>query len=346
MKCWSFVALFIVLSPLLSPAANPATKITFHVADDSGNVVTGATVSMSTFLRWIPGEGFGRDEYDSVEGVTDTNGVVVLEMRSVKGSVSYAVVSTNDPHFDNPTQMNILGMDYYRTVGGGSYFTNAVKGKWQPWNPTVNLVIKKVINPIPMYARYFSSGDFSLPAYNVSLGYDLVKSDWLPPYGKGETPDFIFRLDCQLGEVSHDKVQYYDATLHLTFSNEGDGIQACESKPRQGSVLRLPRFAPESGYSPEWMQRAFNHKDESYYEHNENQNYFYRVRTKKDDKGRIVSALYGKIVGPLFVEVRTRGADLRMKYYLNPTPNDRNLEFDPKQNLLKNLPARGEVQEP
>jgi hypothetical protein len=40
------------------------------------------------------------------------------------------------------------------------------------------------------------------------------------------------------------------------------------------------------------------------------------------------------------------GAKLGMKYYLNPTPNDRNLEFDSKQNLLKNLPWQGEVQEP
>ena len=28
---------------------------------------------------------------------------------------------------------------------------------------------------------------------------------------------------------------------------------------------------------------------------------------------------------------------MQFKYYLNPTINDRNVEFDPKQNLMKNL---------
>jgi len=33
-------------------------------------------------------------------------------------------------------------------------------------------------------------------------------------------------------------------------------------------------------------------------------------------------------------------------YYLNPTPNDRNVEFDPKRNLMKNLKPLEEVTEP
>jgi hypothetical protein len=334
MKSWFGIALLAVLFPLSLVAANPVVEITFRVADDVGNVVTGATVSMSTFLRWVPGEGAGKDENAVVSGVTDTNGLVVLKIQSVEGVVNYAVVSTNDPHFDNPTQMNISGIDYYRTIGGRSCFTNAVKGKWQPWSPTVNLVIKRVLNPIPMYARYLRSGDFPIPAYNVSLGYDLVKSDWLPPYGKGETSDFIFRLDCQLGEIRADGIQLFDAVLSLTFSNDGDGIQEIMVPVRKGSIFRLPRFAPEPGYSNKWVSKTFANEDSDYCEFKEDQNFIYRVRTKKDDKGQIVSALYGKIVGPLFYEVRTQGANIRMMYYLNPTPNDRNLEFDPEKNLF------------
>jgi hypothetical protein len=33
-------------------------------------------------------------------------------------------------------------------------------------------------------------------------------------------------------------------------------------------------------------------------------------------------------------------------YYLNPTPNDRNMEFDPKQNLFKDLKPMEEVKDP
>lgn len=33
-------------------------------------------------------------------------------------------------------------------------------------------------------------------------------------------------------------------------------------------------------------------------------------------------------------------------YYLNPTPNDRNIEFDPKRNLFTNLSSSEEVRDP
>ena len=63
-----------------------------------------------------------------------------------------------------------------------------------------------------------------------------------------------------------------------------------------------------------------------------NKNYYFRVRTKVDDRGNIVSAHYGKIYGDF----------MQFKYYLNPTINDRNVEFDPKQNLITNLkPGEG-----
>jgi len=44
--------------------------------------------------------------------------------------------------------------------------------------------------------------------------------------------------------------------------------------------------------------------------------------------------LYGKFRGPLEVE---GGKDLclKMSYYVNPTPNDLNMEFDPSNNLIR-----------
>ncbi len=55
-----------------------------------------------------------------------------------------------------------------------------------------------------------------------------------------------------------------------------------------------------------------------------------------DERGNIVSAHYGKIYGDF----------MQFSYYLNPTPNDRNVEFDPKQNLLKNLKSDEGVSAP
>jgi hypothetical protein len=99
----------------------------------------------------------------------------------------------------------------------------------------------------------------------------------------------------------------------------------------------LPRFAPEMGYASNWLSKTFAHEDGDHCDFKEDQNFFYRVRTKKDERGHVVSALYGKIEGPIFYEVRSRGANIQMKYYLNPTPNDRNMEYDPKRNLLTDI---------
>ncbi len=74
----------------------------------------------------------------------------------------------------------------------------------------------------------------------------------------------------------------------------------------------------------------------------ENRNYFFRVRTQKDDKGEIVSALYGKIYGNISFSVdKSIGKLYGMLYYLNPDSNDRNLESDYKKNLFPNKQRYG-----
>ena len=67
-----------------------------------------------------------------------------------------------------------------------------------------------------------------------------------------------------------------------------------------------------------------------------NHNYYFRVRTVLDGNGNVKSALYGKIYGDF----------MQFNYYLNPTPNDRNVEFDPKKNLMENLGPLESVSEP
>jgi hypothetical protein len=133
----------------------------------------------------------------------------------------------------------------------------------------------------------------------------------------------------------------YDKQLSIRFSNEGDGIQFVMA---MGGGLRLPRLEPTNGYASvlierEWQEPYTNQPGrffvQTHSDYNKDANYFFRVRTKKDSNGNIVSALYGKIYGDFS---RNIGHDkINFTYYLNPEPNSRNMEFDPKQNLFKNL---------
>jgi hypothetical protein len=325
-------------------ASDPVARITFKVIDDFGNAVPGAPVTASTFLRWAPGPDFGRDVLDQAKGVTDTNGLVTLKLPSKNGNVRYSV-SEEKIYFDNLSKFRVGDKPYYCDRGDILRFTNSVAGKWQPWDPTVTLEIKEVLKPIPMYV--FSYGEdwdrHKVPEYGKAIGFDLMKADWIAPYGKGETADFIFTLDCKLGGMTSAKYQTFDATLTLTFSNDGDGIQHVYSHPSKGSAFRLPRFAPEDGYATNWSKSTFHHENEMSRDTREDQNYFFRVRTRKDASGKIVSALYGKIHGEI---AYTWSRLIKFKYYLNPTPNDRNMEFNPKQHLFTNLLSGAEFCDP
>ena len=128
-------------------------------------------------------------------------------------------------------------------------------------------------------------------------------------------------------------VKLFDHSLTVSFSNDGDGIQSVYRAKRTGSMLRLSREAPVDGYHPELLKEVYQREPNAppHSDVREDQNYFFRIRTEKDEDGNIVSALYGKIYGDF--EGFEHGT-LRFTYYLNPTSNDRNLEFDPDRNLF------------
>jgi hypothetical protein len=200
-------------------------------------------------------------------------------------------------------------------------------------NATLTLMLKKIVKPIPMYAKSLNT---HVPDLNKPIGYDFEIGDWVGPYGKGGNSDILFtaHFDKQTNGES-------DYTLTVSFRNSGDGIQEFQAPAlaQNGpySELRSSQEAPADGYQSKWIQtdnRGPGHPIET--NRDSNRNYYFRVRTKIDDRGNIVSAHYGKIYGDF----------MQFKYYLNPTPNSRNIEFDPKQNLMTNLKSDEGVSAP
>ena len=108
----------------------------------------------------------------------------------------------------------------------------------------------------------------------------------------------------------------------------------------QGSQLRSLYEAPLDGYLSQWVQTKEKRPEQPYkLTKDDNRNFYIRVRTMLDISGNITNAVYGKIYGDNLL-------NLDVIYYLNPTPNDRNLEFNPKANLLKPEHSWQEVTEP
>jgi hypothetical protein len=219
-------------------------------------------------------------------------------------------------------------------------FTNVIFGRLQPWGLQHKITLYPIVKPIAMYARKMG---LNVPELSKPFGFDLMKSDWVAPFGKGEVADFIFKLESGDAKVPPGYYERYprairrkNETLTLTFSNPDDGIQGfIIPDPRRGkNGLRSPRYAPESGYETNlvsiWCEDEGHFRNDT---RKENQNYTFRVRTMRDEHGVITNAFYGKIYGPF----GHGGPYVGCTYYLNPTPLDRNLEFDRTKNLLQGV---------
>lgn len=345
--------LFMYLLWLTPSIRAQQAQITFHIKDDAGISLSNALVVVSIPVRKISAAviEYVADNNRLSEVISDTNGLANFRINCDYGRLTYSVNGERNPP-NSFFKMSINGVSYYANNGINYSFTKQVSDRWQPWNPTIELSLRRVLNPVPMYVKDIRMDVSPFPALDENLGYDLEKGDWLSPYGIGQTADFIFRVHCDWSEEkSPYGEQYYHATMELTFSNVDDGIiEFRDSQPElEGSIYRLPRFAPESGYTNRWASERFLNEEGSTWatiSQRKNLNYFFRVRTKNDEMGKIVSAHYGKIRGPLDFGFRGKRNGLSMTYYLNPTPNDRNMEFDPKRNLFTDLKVGEQVQEP
>jgi hypothetical protein len=309
--------LLVLLIPMLcvSCAAQlPQAAVTIKATNEDGQPVSGATAGASF------NDPTSKTLVNFVEGQTDNAGQFMAVART-DGLMSYSVTKDG----------------YYKSVGRNGFFT--IDGNhWQPWNPTLELVLKKVVNPVPMYARRL---DIPIPVDNKTIGFDLIESDWVAPFGKGKTSDFVFLLERKLIDLTN-----YDVKLTLTFSNTGDGIQTINAPRKQGSELRLPREAPAENYSDKWIAAiGLNQNKPIYDKPQPDRCFFFRVRTVLKD-GAVKQAMYGKISGDIkIVSYASEHVSIRINYYLNPD-GTRNMEFDPKRNILINLRGREQVREP
>ena len=306
-------------------------KITVHVTDESGVGISNAQVSAGFMIANKPGVGWGAAGENSVDGKTDTNGFCSLSGQTTAGSIGLSV--WKDGYYGNGGQ-SIIPTNF-----------NLLARRWEPWNPTVEVVLEQKGIQAPMYARKVTEA--KMPFEGKTIGFDLIIGDWVEPDGKGTTSDLLIEVDSKPEpQVPAREFPPYDVTLTVRFSNVGDGIQSVFASPRTSSELRLPRQAPSDGYEAALTKRKYRERGQSAHtEFREDQNYFFRVRTKKDTQGNIVSAFYGKISGDFLVSGRVDDK-LTFTYYLNPEPNSRNMEFDPKQNLFKNLPPLERVTAP
>jgi hypothetical protein len=305
---------------VVQPFENPKAKVTVRVVDENNRPMENAKVSL----------GYG-DTAD--EGLTDMRGLFTSEGRCGITGIGASIKKDG----------------YYLGAPLIPRFTehDEVLNHWKPWNETYTATLRPIGKPVTLYAK---TVQLQLPALDEPCGFDLEASDWVAPYGKGMKMDFIFTV--------HEKWNgNYDFDLQgeLTFKNPLDGLQEVAIPDiAKNSVFRWERLAPENSYEPKqelrdaWFPHGSGKKPvRSYKSPDVWQGYFFRVRTVEQG-GQIVSAHYGKIRGGIVVypDSQSGKPKISLTYYFNPTPNDRNLEWDTKKNLFGGLTDMETPREP
>jgi hypothetical protein len=307
MKRAVFIIVNVLIFQLTNAYALPTAGITVKAVDEEGVPVAGARVSLA-FTIPKPDDIGAADLF--VKGVTDNNGQFSAENASI-GMLGFSVDHEG----------------YYQSSVGYEFTTHSKPhNRWEPWNPTVEVVLKKIRNPVPMYVKYIEAAD--IPAVDAVVGYDLEKGDWVAPYGSGAINDLLF-----LCQNKYENFRNAETSCEISFSNTEDGFQEYRFSKNDQSYYKWPFEAPMDGYAIKKLNKWMSvHLPEEGYRSNfkDGTNYIFRVRTETDSDGNIIKANYGKIKGDIRVYKKRQ---VNFFYYFNPD-GTRNLEEDPKRNLL------------
>ena len=275
-------------------------------------------------------------------GVTDKNGKCRLSGKTNTGKVGFIVKEPPSGYYPSPNvrlqlPRNMLGNLQGLVTGG----------------PEELLRLDRIVDPVPLSVKRlrFPYHKFVEEINDVEKGvfsYDFIKQDWLPPWGAGEYADVrIRRLPRDdLGQGTNfcgevDKA-FRDRVV-FDFLGDGNGVVVVPVRQDAGIKIRL---APESGYSSHYEQVRGVGKDLKLFNScNKERCLCFRIRTKVDPDGRVVGGHYGKIYGDIWFNWSYLGvSSVSLLYYLNPTPLDRNLEWDMKNNLCPNPGKIGQFQ--
>ncbi len=255
------------------------------------------------------------------------------------GCITFRSEVIADAEFSNKSQHKYCQPNlkkYYTTLIRKSYIEaskNSKDGKWQPWNPTIEMIVKEVKNPIPMYAGSYLLGK-KIPKFNQWFGFDMTCNDWVKPRGKGEIADI--EVYCSWEGESWDNYTAIKFKLRFPGEYAGAYLFNCDtfsSYPAPYYAIKEALYQSEFNYG---ITKDTVTGQRTYHVLKETEGLVFRTRTRVDAEGNLISAHYGRIHAfgtSSFDKGKAKGI-IRLNYYFNPIENDTNLEFDHWQNLL------------
>lgn len=271
-------------------------KVTLKVVDSTGKAVPNAQVMLNfTFYE-------RKDSF--LEGVTDDQGFFTGQKETMSAY-----------------NWSIKKDGYYSTVGRYSFIphltNDSIKnGRWQPWNPTIVVVLKEKQNPIQLVQKNIK---IIFPK-EKEVEFDIKQGKLLPPFGDGKSADILFYY---WSDYSYKNRNAITNRLDINTKLEDGFIRFQQDS---WSELKTVREAPTDGYQAvHFKLLRTNQKiiDDNTMKPNEYFIFkFLRNELSKNERyyGKIYSFEYGECYP------HTNDCMVIIRYRINETPNDRNLE--------------------
>ena len=240
--------------------------------------------------------------------------------------------------------------------------------QWRPTNLVVTAALHRIVNPIPLFVKK-ARGKFNVDwpnegddGTNAVLRYDFIVGDWLPPDGKGVCADITIHAKMATsrhvdrwirtdGLEGSRTTRFFNVSYEFMYCGEGNGVVR-ENMPKNATAFI--RNANADSYSRSFSMANGRRKKvigpnvhyEDFSDTDKSLGHTFRIRSKFDREGNLIEAYYGKVYGDFNLHGNWREGynGVSFLYYLNPTPNDRNLEWDMKTNLCPNPGKIGQPQ--
>ena len=276
------------------------TRIVLKAVDDVGNPVAGASIHV------LMGMNYRLKSYD-IDGVTDTNGVFVVEGKTTGNEIE--ITARKDGHYEVFKKLCFIAM-------GDEY--EVKDGKWQPWGMELRLPLRRKLNPVNLVV----SGDsFYLPAPNRWIGFDMAKKDWACEGKTGVKSDFeVF--------VTWDgKVTAYSDMLKVDvrFTGRDEGFYLADTIP-DCSFSGIYSANTNNLFRQEFSCRVLRDGRRVLTGIESGKLIVIRSRCEHDANHKLISANYSVLNGFLLHGGFKDKVEMVMYYFFNPIPNDMNLE--------------------
>ena len=192
--------LFLSLMLIVTASCQEARTVKVTVTEEDGTLIKDAQVS-AWYMGYRPGESKEDKGYTDVLGVFIAHGTPLLRIEA--------------------------------TITKEGYYNSSSGRLSRKQDHDVTFVLRKVKNPIALYARKFRG---RVPVSGEVCGFDFEKGDWVVPHGKGKKADILISGTKEVKSRNDRK-----AVVEITFPNEQDGIQE-DSDWIKASVFKTTRL--------------------------------------------------------------------------------------------------------